>query len=129
MSMVFCLFLLPITVADIRNRVIPNIYLKLLTFLMLVSFIINGVPQSDVYLPGLLLIMAFFILKIGMGDLKLLLIITLTFNCQIISLLALVSIGAVVHIAVSTARFRSIPDSIPLAPAIFFGFVSYLAVG
>jgi Flp pilus assembly protein protease CpaA len=120
MRLIFSLFLVPITVSDLRRHVIPNIYLKILFCLMLLCFIINGIPLTDVFL---------FLFKVGMGDIKLLTILILTFNCQILTLLILVSAGALVHIVISTARNRAIPHSIPLAPAIFFGFITYLATG
>jgi hypothetical protein len=51
----------------------------------------------------------------------------LTFNCQILTMLTLIAIAAMVHIVISTARYGAVPQSIPLAPAIFFGFLTYLA--
>jgi hypothetical protein len=57
----------------------------------------------------------------------LLTILILTFNCQILTVLTLIAIAAMVHIVISTARYRAFPQSIPLAPAIFFGFLTYLA--
>ena len=127
MSLIFGLFLIPITVSDLRRHVIPNIYLKILFCLMLVSFIIVGIPRLGVYLPCLFTAGVLFLFKVGMGDIKLLTILILTFNCQILTLLILVSAAALVHIVISTARNRAIPHSIPLAPAIFFGFITYLA--
>jgi len=129
MSMIVTLFLIPITVADLRNHVIPNIYLKVLSCFMLISFIVNGLPRSDVYLPCLLMVTVFLVFKVGMGDIKLLAILILTFNCQILAVLTLMAIAAMVHIVISTARNRTVPHSIPLAPAIFFAFTTYLATG
>jgi len=126
MSMIVTLFLIPITVADLRNHVIPNIYLKVLSGFMLISFIVNGLPRSDVYLPCLLMITVFLAFKVGMGDIKLLAILILTFNCQILTVPTLMVIAALVHIVISTARYGAVPQSIPLAPAIFFGFLTYL---
>jgi len=127
MSLIFGLTLIPITVSDLSRHVIPNIYLKVLSSLMLISFIVNGLPRSDVYLPCLLMVTAFIVFKVGMGDIKLLTILILTFNCQILTWLTLMAIAAMVHIVISTARNRTVPQSIPLAPAIFFAFTTYLA--
>ena len=127
MSLIFGLFLIPITISDLRRHVIPNIYLKILFCLMLASFIIVGIPRPGVYLPYLFTAVILYLFKVGMGDIKLLTILILTFNCPILTLLTLVSAAALVHIVISTARNRAIPHSIPLAPAIFFGFITYLA--
>lgn len=129
MRLIFGLFLIPITISDLRRHVIPNIYLKILFCLMLLSFIINGIPLLGVYLPCMFTAVVLFLFKVGMGDIKLLTILILTFNCQILSLLIFVSAAALVHIVISAARNRAIPHSIPLAPAIFFGFITYLATG
>ncbi|CAN2202100.1 hypothetical protein MCERE85_00784 [Candidatus Nanopelagicaceae bacterium] len=129
MSLIFGLFLIPITISDLRRHVIPNIYLKILFCLMLLSFIINGIPLLGVYLPCMFTAVVLFLFKVGMGDIKLLTILILTFNCQILSLLIFVSAAALVHIVISAARNRAIPHSIPLAPAIFFGSITYLATG
>ena len=129
MSLIFGLFLVPIAISDLRRHVIPNIYLKILFCLMLLSFIINGIPLPGVYLPCMITTVVLFLFKVGMGDIKLLTILILTFNCQILSLLIFVSAAALVHIVISAARNRAIPHSIPLAPAIFFGFITYLATG
>ena len=127
MSLIFGLFLIPITISDLRRHVIPNIYLKILFCLMLVSFIMVGIPRPNVYLPCLFMAVVLFLFKVGMGDIKLLTILILSINCQILTLFILVSAAALVHIVISTARNRAIPHSIPLAPAIFFGFITYLA--
>ena len=129
MRLIFGLFLIPITISDLRRHVIPNIYLKILFCLMLLSFIINGIPLLGVYLPCMFTAVVLFLFKVGMGDIKLLTILILTFNCQILSLLIFVSAAALVHIVISAARNRAIPHSIPLAPAIFFGSITYLATG
>ena len=94
---------------------------------MLLCFIINGIPLPGVYLPCMFTAVVLFLFKVGMGDIKLLTILILTFNCQILSLLIFVSAAALVHIVISAARNRAIPHSIPLAPAIFFGSITYLA--
>ena len=129
MSLIFGLFLVPITISDLRRHVIPNIYLKILFCLMLLCFIINGIPLPGVYLPCMFTAVVLFLFKVGMGDIKLLTILILTFNCQILTLLILVSAAALVHIVISAARNPAIPHSIPLAPAIFFGSITYLATG
>jgi Flp pilus assembly protein protease CpaA len=127
MSLIFGLFLIPITISDLSRHLIPNIYLKIISCLMLGSFIIVGIPRPSVYLPCLFMAIVLFLFKVGMGDIKLLTILILTFNCQTNTLLILVSAATLVHIVISTARYRAFPHSIPLAPAIFFGLITYLA--
>jgi len=127
MGIVFSLFLIPIMVSDLRNHVVPNIYVKILAYLMFVSFVINGLPRAGVFLACLLMVTVFLLTRVGMGDIKLLTILVLTFSCQILPFLTLVSTAAIAHIVISTVRFRAVPLSIPLAPAIFFGFTTYLA--
>lgn len=127
MSLIFGLFLIPITISDLRRHVIPNIYLKILFCLMFLSLIINGIPRPGVYLSCLFTAVILYLFKVGMGDIKLFTILILTFNCHTLALLTLVSAAALVHIVISTARNRAIPHSIPVAPAIFFGFITYLA--
>jgi len=129
MSLIFGLFLIPITVSDLSRHVIPNIYLKVLTCLMLISFISDGLPRANVYLPCLFVAFVLSLFKVGMGDVKLLTILILTFNCQTFTLLTLVSAATLVHIVISMARYAAVPQSIPLAPAIFFAFTTYLATG
>lgn len=127
MHTVFALFLLPITVADLNERIIPNIYVKILSFFLGVSFIINGFPSSSlVFIIGILSLVL-SVLRVGMGDLKLLAILMLTFQLHPLSYLALVLTAATVHIVISSAKYRAIPRSIPLAPAIFLGFITYMA--
>jgi prepilin signal peptidase PulO-like enzyme (type II secretory pathway) len=127
MSLIFSIVLIPIAIADLQQRVIPNIYLKLLTCLMVISFLINGCPPVKVILSCLVMALALCALKVGMGDVKLLSLLVLTFQCQVIPCLALISAAAMVHIVISTGRYRAIPETIPFAPAILCGFITYCA--
>lgn len=126
MQTVFALFLIPITIADLNQRIIPNIYLKILGVFMVVSFIMNGSPSLSQFLTVGILILVLLVLNLGMGDIKLLAILILTFEIHLISYLVVVLAFAIVHIVISTAINRAIPRSIPLAPAIFLGFITYM---
>ena len=127
MSLIFSLVFIPIAIADLHQRVIPNIYLKLLTCLMVISFLSNGFPPVTIILSCLVMAFALVAFKVGMGDVKLLTLLVLSFNCQVIPCLALISAVAIVHIVISAARYRVIPETIPFAPAILCGFITSLA--
>jgi Flp pilus assembly protein protease CpaA len=129
MSILFGLILLPISISDLSERRIPNIYTKILGLLMLIEFIICGLPAPQIGLGCAFLVLVLGLLKVGMGDIKLISILILTFNLHLIPFLSYLLAAAMVHIVISTARYRVMPLSIPLAPAIFFGFSTYLATG
>lgn len=127
MQSLFLVAMMPIVVADLRSHVIPNIYLKILAGCLCMSWIMHGLP-SPKYV-GLILIFACFlsIAKIGMGDVKLLVLLLLIFQPRFVDFCALLAIFSMTHIVISTAKNRVIPVSIPLAPAIFSALVTYLA--
>ncbi|MEN9736157.1 MAG: hypothetical protein RL129_867 [Actinomycetota bacterium] len=127
MPSVFALLLLPITIADLNQRIIPNIYLKLLGCLMAFSFIMKGFPAPPLILIVGIFSMSLLLLNVGMGDIKLLVILILTFELDLIGYLVLVLAFAAVHIVISSATNRAFPRSIPMAPAIFWGFITYMA--
>ena len=127
MHLIFAVLLLPITIADLNQLVIPNIYLKTLGLLMSMTFIINGFPSlSPIFTVGLFSVVS-LILKVGMGDIKLLVILILTFKLHLISFLVVVLVIAAVHIVILSVRNRAFPRSIPMAPAIFLSFITYMA--
>jgi Flp pilus assembly protein protease CpaA len=127
MHSVFALLLLPITIADLNQRIIPNIYLKLLASFMVFSFIMKGFPSSTLVFAVGILGFVLLLLEVGMGDIKLLVILILTFELDLIRYLVLVLAFAAVHIVISSATNRAFPRSIPMAPAIFSGFITYMA--
>ena len=127
MDLVFALLLLPITIADLNQRIIPNIYLKLLGCFMAFSFMMKGFPSSTLVFTVGIFSSFLFLLNVGMGDIKLLVILILTFELDLIGYLVLVLAVASVHIVISSARKRAIPRLIPMAPAIFLGFITYMA--
>ena len=127
MHTVFALILLPISIADLHLRIIPNIYLKILSVLMMVAFIVNGFPTASLLFTVGIFSSFLLMLNVGMGDIKLLTILLLTFKLHLISYLLLVLVVAAVHIVISSVVNRAIPRSIPMAPAIYLGFITYLA--
>lgn len=127
MHSVFALLLLPITIADLNQRIIPNIYLKLLGCFMAFSFMMNGFPSSTLVFTVGIFCLSLLLLKVGMGDIKLLVILILTFELDLIGYFVLLLAFAAVHIVISSATNRAFPRSIPMAPAIFCGFITYMA--
>lgn len=127
MHTIFALFLLPVAIADLSQQIIPNIYLEILSAFMVIAFIMNGLPSSSLLFIVGLFSVVLLVLKVGMGDIKLLAILMLTFELHLISYLVLVLVIAAVHIVISSVRNRAIPRSIPMAPAIFLGFITYMA--
>ena len=127
MDLVFSLLLLPITIADLNQRIIPNIYLKLLGSFMVFSFIMKGFPSATLFFTVGLFSLFLLLLNVGMGDIKLLVTLILTFELDLIGYLVLVLAFAAVHIVISSATNRAFPRSIPMAPAIFWGFITYMA--
>ena len=127
MHTIFALFLLPITIADLSQQIIPNIYLKILSVFMAIALIMNGLPSSSLLFTVGLFSVVLLVLKVGMGDIKLLAILMLTFELHLISYLVVVLVIASVHIVISSLRNSAIPRSIPMAPAIFLGFISHMA--
>lgn len=123
----FLVVMLPIVIADLRNHVIPNIYLKFLAACLCFSWLIRGIPQPKFVALSLLIAGLLVIAKFGMGDVKLLVILLLTFQPQIVDFCGLLAIFSITHIVISTAQNRLIPVSIPLAPAIFSALATYLA--
>jgi hypothetical protein len=94
---------------------------------MAFSFIMKGFPSSTLVFTVGIFSMSLLLLNVGMGDIKLLIILILTFELDLIGYLVLVLAVAGVHIVISSARKRAIPRSIPMAPAIFLGFITYMA--
>ena len=127
MQILFLVAMVPIVVADLGSHVIPNIYLKILAACLCFSWIFHGFPQPTYVAFTLIFVCLLAIAKFGMGDVKLLSILMLTFQPKIDFFIACLAIFSVVHIVISTARKGVIPVSIPLAPAIFSALITYLA--
>lgn len=127
MQVLFLIAMMPIVIADFRHHVIPNVYLKILAACLCISWIIHGFPQPKFNAWCLLVSCLLVMARFGMGDVKLLVILLLTFQPQIALFAAFLAFFSVVHILMSSVRNRAIPASLPLAPAIFSALVTYLA--
>lgn len=129
--MLYLLFAIPISIADISSRKIPNIYLQLYVYLVAVLVVVRGVPDAvfTLFVFATLLLMA--TIGVGMGDCKLLGLIVLMLQLsrfQEFELLLLsIFVIALIQIVLIWLFSKLIPRTIALAPAIFIGTSLYLA--
>jgi Flp pilus assembly protein protease CpaA len=127
----FVLLALPICLADLKDFRIPNVYLLLLSLLSLPIVLVNGVGRLSSILLAVAILIALSLVGLGMGDVKLLLIVAPTLNSAMdadLTLLAtLIFLTASLHVLWQSLRNRSISRRIPLAPSIFAGLALYLA--
>jgi hypothetical protein len=126
------LFSVPILLADWQCRRIPNIYLILTLYWVATMRIVSGIASVRTLILCVALTgIAVVILRMGIGDAKLILIISLALNLEStadVSLLFFcIYFAAVLQIIVIWGARQSIPRSIPLAFAIIFGTMLYLA--
>jgi Flp pilus assembly protein protease CpaA len=127
----FLIAALPISLADLRTFTIPNIYLWWLSLLCVPYLLLHGFgPISN--LVGVVLTLAFLsLVGLGMGDVKLIAIMSLSLNSDIqanLSFLALLILLSASSFAILKSLWNhELPRRIPLAPSIFVGLALYLA--
>jgi Flp pilus assembly protein protease CpaA len=125
------LFAVPIIIADLSERKIPNIYLLCYFYILIVVASFNGlnnVAQNLLVGVGLL---GLNTLGLGMGDIKLIILITLllpvtSFELSI-HLFTLILVVSGLQVLLSWGISKVFPTSIAMAPAIFIGTSLYLA--
>lgn len=131
--MISLIFALPIIVADVSKRIVPNIYLVLYVYLYLFLTIFRGLGSSALMLIFLLGIALLHLCGMGMGDSKLIFLIVLVLPVvslmQFLELLMLIFLAGVFHILCNWLLSQRFPASIAMAPAIFIGTGLYLATG
>jgi hypothetical protein len=113
----YLLFALPISIADISSRKIPNIYLQLYAYLVAVLVVVRGVLNPIFILMVLAILLLMSAIGVGMGDCKL----------EFEHLLLAIFMIALIQIALIWVYSKVIPRTIALAPAIFIGTSLYLA--
>ena len=122
---------IPISLADLKHSKIPNVYLLYLSILCAPFVIINGLGSIVRLLTALLVLLFLHLGGMGMGDVKLLLIILLTHNSdqQFSSLnyFSCLLLIATMHVLLLGFKDESTPRKIPLAPSIFAGLALYMA--
>ena len=126
------LFALPIMCADWRYRKIPNIYLIFIMYWVGALRIISGIASLEVLSIAIAAsILGVLVLRMGIGDAKLFIVISLAINLptidSLVFLITFIYLGAVLQIILTWGLKSVIPRSIPLAFAIFFGSALYLA--
>ena len=129
--MLYFLFALPISIADIASRKIPNIYLQLYAYAVVILVVFRGVPDLIFILVVLVTLLLMSVIGVGMGDCKLLGLIVLMLQLSTFGefefLLLAIFMCAVIQIVLIWLYSKVIPRSIAMAPAIFIGTTLYLA--
>ena len=128
------LFALPIMCADWRYRRIPNIYLIFIMYWVGAIRIISGIASLQVISLAIAAsILGVLVLRMGIGDAKLFIVISLAINLptidSLVFLITCIYLGALLQIIMTWGLKSVIPRSIPMAFAIFFGSALYLAAG
>jgi Flp pilus assembly protein protease CpaA len=122
---------LPICLADIKTLTIPNVYLGWLSLICAPYLFLHGLGPMTNLVGVILILAALSFLGLGMGDVKLMTIISLLLNSEKagdFSLLAfLILLSASSYAIVKALRNHRFPHTIPLAPSIFAGLALYLA--
>ena len=129
--MLYFLFALPISIADIASRKIPNIYLQLYAYAVAVLVVFRGVPDLIFILVVLVTLLLMSAIGVGMGDCKLLGLIVLMLQLSRFKefelLLLSIFMIALIQIVLIWLYSKVIPRTIAMAPAIFIGTTLYLA--
>ena len=127
----FLIAALPISLADLRTFTIPNIYLWWLSFLCVPYLLLHGFGPVLKLIVVVLILGFLYLIGLGMGDVKLIAIISLSLNSDIqanLSFLALlILLSASSYVILKSLGSRELPRRIPLAPSIFVGLALYLA--
>lgn len=123
----FFSLLIPVTIADLSSRKIPNIYLAFSTYGLAAYYILTGLASPAIILT-IIPLSLLFVFGCGMGDLKLLALGFLSF--KVVSFSSLLSVFqwlfliAGAQICLIFLVKRTMPRSIALAPAIFIAFAA-----
>ena len=129
--MLYLLFSLPISIADISSRKIPNIYLQLYAYTVAVLVVVRGLPGAIFMLVVLTTLSLMSAVGVGMGDCKLLGLIVLMLQLSRFQefelLLLAIFMFALIQIVLIWLYSKVIPRTIAMAPAIFIGTTLYLA--
>jgi Flp pilus assembly protein protease CpaA len=127
----YLLFALPISIADISSRKIPNIYLQIYAYAVAVLVVVRGLPGAIFMLVVLTTLSLMSAVGVGMGDCKLLGLIVLMLQLSKFQefelLLLAIFMIALIQIVLIWLYSKVIPRTIAMAPAIFIGTTLYLA--
>ena len=122
---------LPISLADIKSYSIPNIYLIWLAVFCTPHVFMQGLGPVPRFLIVIAILLVLHLCGLGMGDVKLLVIVALMLNYDprtaFLNLGFSIAFCAVVYAITRTLWNRQLLRKIPLAPSIFLGLALYLA--
>lgn len=131
--MLYFLFAIPISIADLSQRKIPNIYLQIYAYYVGALLIVHGLPGAQFMLVVILTLGLFSIFGVGMGDCKLLALIVLMLEISNLQefeqLLTAILLTSLIDIMLRWGYSKVFPRTIAMAPAIFLGTSLYLATG
>ena len=127
MDIALLLLGIPACIADLSTFTIPNIYTKILCYIASIHLALNGLGSLRELLLTTTILLVLMVLKLGMGDIKILALILITHKISALDLLGCVLLLAMLHVVVLTGINRKIPPKIALAPSIFIGFATYMA--
>lgn len=131
--MLYLLFAIPISIADLSQRKIPNIYLQLYAYYVGALLIVNGLPSASLTLAVILTLGLLSIFGVGMGDCKLLALIIVMVEISNLQefgqLLIAILLTSLIEIMLRWGYSKVFPRTIAMAPAIFLGTSLYLATG
>ena len=131
--MLYLLFAIPISIADLSQRKIPNIYLQLYAYYVGALLIVNGLPSASLMLAVILTLGLLSIFGVGMGDCKLLALIIVMVEISNLQefgqLLIAILLTSLSEIMLRWGYSKVLPRTIAMAPAIFLGTSLYLATG
>ncbi len=129
--MLYLLFAIPISIADVSKRKIPNIYLQLYAYLVAGLVVVGGVPDPIFLLLVLAILGLMAVVGLGMGDCKLVALVVVLLQLSRFQefeyLLLAIFVCAVIQIVLVWLYSKVIPRTIAMAPAIFIGTTLYLA--
>lgn len=131
--MLYLLFAIPISIADLSQRKIPNIYLQIYAYYVGALLIVNGLPGALFMLAVIVTLGLFSSFGVGMGDCKLLALIVLMAEISNLHefeyLLLAILLTSLIDILLRWGYSKVFPRTIAMAPAIFLGTSLYLATG
>ena len=129
--MIYLLFAIPISIADLSQRKIPNIYLQIYAYYVGAFLLVNGLPSAQFMLVVILTLGLFSIFGVGVGDCKLLALIVLMVEISNLQefeqLLIAILLTSLIDIMLRWGYSKVFPRTIAMAPAIFLGTSLYLA--
>ena len=125
------LIAVPITIADLAWKKIPNIYLKMISIFAGLIVFLFGLGSVKNLLLWSVTLLALAIARSGMGDIKLIALLALIcnpiFSHHEIDFWLVLGLAALVHFFVDSLFYRRLSKEIALAPSIFFALLTYLA--